>query len=390
MAITKFEAAQLADMLSDDLTCENSRTRLLCVVELLRTLTDEEHRLSNSEIRMVLSAKFGDACAPAENTINSDLAALRDCGIMGLKLHTSASGNWLENTHLPASKVRLLVNAVQASRFLTQEQSFLLQEDLGNLVSRYQGDDLLGEVLVEQRTRTESEQVFEANDLIARAIREKRCIEFEYTYVGFDGKAHVLEGDDGNTVRIETPIGLIYSYNNYYMESYSSKPWRHGERIMLSRVDRMRNVRVSERRSERGKEATAAKRSAKRRMERSVEMVGGPMRTVFLRVSANMTNVVFDKFGYWLKFGHFDGRMGDVTTTAVTCIEVAESFTFFRWLSSAGSGIVLEYPQSEIWVQSGPWQKLTKEKPLDELRADYDAMRSGFLAYLDKARAPYL
>ena len=53
MAITKAEAAELASELSDDLTCDDSRQRQLCLLELLRTLTDEEHRLSTSEIRAI-------------------------------------------------------------------------------------------------------------------------------------------------------------------------------------------------------------------------------------------------------------------------------------------------------------------------------------------------
>ena len=389
MTISDDRARELASLLSDDLACTDSRTRLLCLAELMSTLTDEDHRLANSDIRAILRARFGDACVPAENTINSDLRILREHGFLGWKVHTTPSGSWCQNTRLPVGKVRLLLNAVQASRFLTAQQSGQLQGDLGALVSCNQEDDLLGEVFVEQRTRTGAEQVFENNDLIARAIREGRKIEFNYAFNGFDGKPCFLEGADGSCLRVETPIGLVYAHSNYYLESYSQQPWRHGTHLMHSRVDRMYNVRVSEEKADKGKDVSAARRSLRRRVSESVEMVDGPVRTIFLRVRADYTNVMFDMFGFGLKFGQFNGAVGQVDTTAVTCVRVAQSFTFFRWLASAGDGVVLERPKSEMWLASGPWPAQVKETPIKQLRDDYKRMREGYLDFLDRARSAY-
>ena len=386
MAITEEKAIELADLMPDGLSCGDSRERLICLIEMMRALTDENHRLTNSDIRKVFAAKFGEAACPAENTVNSDLRVLRENGVLGLAVYTTPSGSWCENRQLPPNRVRLLLNAVQASRFLTTEQSYQLQEDLMGLVSRNQEDALLGEVFVDQRTRTGYQQVFETNDLITRAIRMKRKIEFEYAYNGYDGAPHMLPGDNGETLRVETPIGLVFSENNYYLESYSAIPWRHGQNVMHSRVDRMYNVRVSEQKADRGQAVAAARKSLKARISKSIEMIDGVFRTIFLRVRADYTNVVFDKFGFGLRFGQFSGPIGEVDTTAVTCVNIAESFTFFRWLASAGDGIVLIAPQDELWVQSGPWPKRVKEAPLEELRADYEAMREGYLRFLDRAR----
>ena len=389
MPISSEEARALADLLPDGLACDDVRSRLLTLVDLMRMLTDDGHPLSNADIRAVLSARFGEACCPSENTLNADLRVLREQGVLGCRVHTGPVGSWCENEQLPANKVRLLLNSVQASRFLTQAQSYGLQEDLANLVSRHQEDMLFGDVFVEQRLRATAQQVFETNDLIARAIREGRKLEFEYAYNGFDGAPHMLAGDDGSTLRIETPIGLIYSYGNYYLESHSSEPWRHGIELMHSRVDRMYNVRVSEQPAERSEDVREARRTLEKRVSESMEMVDGPLRTVFLRVRADCTNVMFDKFGFGLRFGQFEGELGAVTTTAVTCVDVAESFTFFRWLTSAGDGIVFVRPESALWVQSGPWPDRVKKMPLADLQAHHDAMRAGYLAFLDRARSPY-
>ncbi len=389
MPITKTQARELADMLSDDLSCDDARQRLLCLVELLRTLTDADHVLSNADIRAVLRERFGSACAPAENTIAADLRAIRDSGCFGLKVHITPSGVWCESNVIGPAKVRLLLNAVQASRFLTMEQSADLQESLFTLVSRYQEEDLEGQVVVEQRTRESYQAVFDTCDIIARALRTNRKIEFNYAYNGFDGKPHFLQGDSGEILRVETPIALLFSENNYYVETYADDAWRHGAHVMNSRVDRMYNVRVSEQAATNNAEVRQAAKSVRQRKRESFDMVDGPKRVVFLRVRADHTNVMLDKFGYGLKYGQFSGQVGDVDTTAVTCVRVGESFTFFRWLSAAGDGIVLERPKSEMWVSAGPWKRTVGSATISQLRADYNAMRKGYLAFLDRARAAY-
>ena len=389
MPINAAQAQQLADLLPNGLRCTDARERLLCLTEILRTLTDAEHTLSNADIRAILHARFGASCAPAENTIGADLRAIRDSGALGLHVHISPAGAWCERTDLGPAKVRMLLNAVQASRFLTTAQSAELQESLFGLVSRHQEEDLEGQVVVERRTRESYQTVFDTCDTIARAIRAGRKIEFNYAFNGFDGKPSFLASDTGELLRVETPIALLFSENNYYVETYADTPWRHGTHIMNSRVDRMYNVRVSGERATANADVRQARKSITRRKRESFDMVDGPRRTIFLRVRADYTNVMFDKFGFGLKFGQFSGEVGNVDTSAVTCVPVAESFTFYRWLSAAGSGIVLERPKSEMWVQSGPWDKAVEGKSLKELRADYEAVRAGYLAFLDRAREPY-
>ena len=76
MALSKTEAQELAELLPADLRCDDARQRLLCVVALLRELTDADHVLSNADLRAVLAARFGEECAPAVNTLAADLCAI--------------------------------------------------------------------------------------------------------------------------------------------------------------------------------------------------------------------------------------------------------------------------------------------------------------------------
>ncbi len=390
MAITKERAIELADLLPDELSCANARERLMCVLTMLRALTDASHTLSNADLRLIFEQRFGPTSIPSENTLAADIRALKSCKWLDLKLHTTPSGYWCERTQLTPPKVRMLLNAVQASRFLTVSQSAELQEDLFALVSRHQEDDLAGQVLVDQRVRKTYQQVFDTIDAVTRAINRGHKIEFVYSYSDFAGKAHPLEGENGEALRVETPIALYFAEGNYYVETYTPTPWRHGIEVTISRADRMLDTRLSDEEADRGRKVYDLKRSAQRRMGEGFDMVSGPARRIFLRVRSDATNVLFDRFGFGLRFALFEGRRDDPAATALTFLKVPQAFTFYRWLSSAGEGIVMVEPPGVLVLSSGPWARALRGVSRDELLDDHRHMVRGFLDYLDRARAPYL
>lgn len=386
MAIDLETAREYADCLPHDLSCDNARARMLCVAEILKALSDSEHRLSNADIRSILAARFGEAAAPAENTLNADIAALRGAAVLGYSFHTSPSGSWCESSALSPAHVRLLFNAVQSSRFLSSDESADLQEALLGMVSRHQEYRLMGDVHVVQRMEAEGRAaVLDACDVIAEALHGGRKIEFEYTFNNFDGDQIALVSDAGATLRVETPIALFFSEGNYYLESYSETPWRHGRRIMRSRVDRMRFARVSDERADDCEEVREAKRTAAKRMRRSVQMFGGTARTVFLRVGAERTNEMFDLFGYGLEFANFQGDPRDKDTTADTCVTIAQSPTFFRWLVGSRGQVRIVAPPDAMTVQAQPWAHLCGGKTHAQLVEDYRAMSEAYRAFLQNA-----
>ena len=391
MALTRREIEELADLLPDEMRCDDSRERLLCLVELLRALTDQDHMLSNADIRAVLGAKFGPTCTPSENTIAGDLRAIERAGCLGIRLHTGPRGTWAERTDFDFGEVRLLLNAVQSSRMLTVQQRYALQEGVFGLVSRHQEDDLIDEVIVADRQTRKTQQVLDVLDLATRARRTKRRLEFKYTYTRFDGKPCVLASDDGEEVRRETVVALYYMGDAYYVETYSSKPWRHGMSIIKSRADRMIDARVSDLPEERNEEVCLARKHARGRIKEGHGMFDGKMRTIFLRVRSDMTNVFFDRFGQGAKFFKPIGPVGDPSSTRLTVVAVPETFAFSRWLSSAGDGIVMEEPPAEfeLTVIRKQVGKRLEGKSRDDLVTDYEVMLNRYLKYLDKARAPY-
>ena len=389
MALSKTEAHELAELLPADLRCDDARQRLLCVVALLRELTDADHVLSNADLRAILAARFGEECAPAENTLAADLRAIAQSGALDLRLHVTPSGYWCERSRLTPVKARLMLNAVQSSRFLTVRQSAELQEDLFGLVSRYQEDDLAGQVHVDQRVLKSYQEVFSALEAVTRALNTGKKVEFRYTYADFAGHPQALPGDNGSTLRVETPIALYFSENNYYVETYASTPWRHGTHHLVSRADRMVGTCVSAQEADRCRAVYDLRRSAKRRMAESFDMVHGPLRRVFLRVRSDATNLLYDRFGFGLRFGQFEHVGEGPDATALTLLSLPQAHTFYRWLSGVGNGIVMVTPPPELVLRSGPWARSLQGVTREELVADHEAMVEGFLAFLDRARSAY-
>ena len=385
MAITEERARYLANMLPEGLDCSNGRKRLLSVAELLRTVTDEDHPLSNADIRAVLVSKLGESAAPAENTLNADIRALRECGALGYVVHTAPDGTWCENSMFSPASVRLCLNAVQSSRFLTNEQSDDLQMALGSLVSRWREDDIAFEVHVTQRAH-EGGEVLARCDAVAEALRNDKKVEFEYAYNDFGGKQVALaRGKDGESVRVETPIALIFSQGNYYLESFADPPWYPGSKVTRSRLDRMTWLRVSDENASKCAEVRKLKRTARRRMEQDFDLLGGSARVVFLRVMGRKTNEMIDRFGFGLKYGEFEGPKGVETSTGITCVHIAESRTFFRWLAGTCGEVMLVPPPISVTAKRNPWSSVCKGFGFEELQEDYEAMAAGYSEFLQQA-----
>ncbi len=385
MALTEEEARELFDNLPDNLDCSDSRKRLLSVAELLKAVTDSDHSLSNADIRSLLAEKLGEEAVPAENTLNADIRALREHGVMGYRVHTDANGTWCESEAFSPASVRLCLNAVQSSRFVTQDQSGDVQDALCSLVSCWREDDLVGEVHVTQRARGGAE-VLERCDAVAHALREGKKVEFEYAYHDFKGRQVALPGDNGETLRVETPIALIFSDGNYYLESYADPPWRHGGKVMRSRIDRMTLLRVSDTPAEDCSEVRKLRRTATRRINRDFSMFAGTPRTVFLRVMSRKVNEMIDQFGFGLKYGQFEGEAGVDTSTGIACVQVAESVTFFRWLAGTGGEVALVRPPASATAEKGPWSTKCKGRSLKDLEDDYDAMAKAYRVFLENAK----
>jgi hypothetical protein len=344
---------------------------------------------SRTPTRAIIRAAFGDAATPAENTLAADIRAIAHAGALSLEVTVDATGTRAVRTSPSPSQVRLLLNAVQAARFLTYEQAAELQGNLLDLVSRHEEDALTGEVFVERRVRTSQVEVFDTLDVVTRAMSLGRMIEFTYVYMDFAGRPQPLASDTGSLVRRETPIALYYSEGNYYVETYTTTPWRHGLNLIVCRADRMVDTRVSARLADAGEEVDRIRASTRERLSNSIDMISGERRLIFLRVRASATNLFFDRFGYAHEFFCIEGTIGDPGSSALTSLEIPPTITFFRWLASVSPLIQITEPPPALSLATEPLAHITGPVERRKLVEDYVTVRDAFLAYLDRARSPY-
>ena len=415
MPISRDDIEEFASLMPQGLSCNNPRERLLCIVEILKKFSDEAHPLSNADIRAILEERFG--ITPAENTVSGDLKALVSNEVAGIKIQKADHnrGFWCSRTDFTTADVHLLLNAIRSSRTLTMRQSNRLQYGLLDLVSYYLEDDLDGTVFVNERMQPEDRKVFKTVQTIFRAMKERKRIYFQYSYVSMKSlpkggagrraagrhERCILVDDEGNSWRNETPLAVAYVGGNYYVETYSSSPWRDYNRVQRLRVDRMVGTKVSNTPEERGEDVRRARADAKARLKRkNTDTKEG--RYLFLRVRSDKSNAMFDLFGFSLQFAQFEGPDGDPSSTALTMVHIIEPFMFYRWLTAAGDGIVIVRPPLPAMLQGSPWQDLVQallnsqevqgswQKLMDRLERDCSQSVQEYLAYLNNARNPYV
>lgn len=349
------------------------KSRTLAVMDILRAFTDGDHGLTAREIASVIGIRTGRE--PSEGAVLSDLheiSANRPLG-MGVTIpgRGESGGFRCERSALTVAQARLLVNMARTCKFVTAEQRSELCEAVYETVSISQQDAIAG-VCTDGREVPRSSDAFEAADVSLRALKAGRMIRFAYVDWGLDGVERPLTSPEGSMTFEETPIALVYSFGNYYLETWADHP--SPGRRMTRRLDRMRRPEVSPRRARNTKEVGELRRSVRERTEQTFDMWGdGIPRTLFLRIDSSAARYAFDRFGHSLRVRHVaeDGSHG------YACITVQLAPTFYRWVVGMGGGVTITRPKDPSWLVPYWEDPSVAKKGLEELEEDYRAAVSG-------------
>lgn len=366
----------------------DSRSRLLCVLDILKTYTDENHGLTANQIREILKYRLDtDGSKPSEPTILKDLQILIGSHIQGLTIEKPPRGTnegfKCTRASLSSPEARMLINIVKSCKYITQEQCVHLCSQLENMVSYYQQDQIAQDVYIEQRIRSGSPDVFRAVDEASYAIKANKKLAFKYCYYNLEGQEAFLQIDNTEWF-VETPIAIIYSFNNYYLETWSDVPV-NGSNVLVRRMERIREPQTSSLDAVQNQTIEQLQSTVKERTREKFDMMSGPRCEVFLKVSSYYSNMAFNRFGFDHCFEHIT-RQQDGQQFGYLRLTVQLSGTFYRWLFGANGGIKLVKPKSSIWATSGSWNNLaTSSKPIEELIADYKKARSEYIEYVQNA-----
>ena len=192
---------------------EGQKLKLLYIKELLEQQSDEAHPVNVQQILEYLCAR--DITAERK-AIYHDILCLQSFGMDILHKPGRCGGYYLASREFELPELKLLVDAVQSSRFLTTKKSMQLIEKLSHLASIHEGGILKRQVVVSGRVKTMNESIFYNVDRLHEAIAQNSRIRFRYTEWGVDGQRHDRPG-----VYEASPYALIWDNENYYLVAHS-------------------------------------------------------------------------------------------------------------------------------------------------------------------------
>lgn len=318
---------------------EGQKLKLLYIVKMLEENSDENHLLSTADIIDRLEAL---GIHSQRKTIYDDIAKLCEFGYDIIQVHSRAGGGYyLSEREFELPELKLLVDAVQSSRFITTKKSRQLIKKLERKVSRYDAGKLQRQVYVAGRVKTENENIYYNIDSIHRAIQENRQIAF--LYLDWNLKKDMVPRENGH--KTVSPWALVWREENYYLIAYDGE-----DRIMKHyRVDKMGEATVLAG-ARQGMEQFA-KMDIAAYTNRTFGMYGGGEEIVTLQFPNRLVGVVLDRFGK-----EADIRPMTDETFRIRA-NVAVSGQFFGWLCGIGSDAHIVSPETvktqyRNWLQN--------------------------------------
>ena len=306
---------------------DNQKLKLMLLARLLEQQTDEAHPMSAQQL---IAALAEHGVKAERKSIYSDIAALQDLGMDICLQNGKNGGYYLASREFELPELKLLVDAVQASKFLSERKTVQLIRKLETLASRWDAGRLRRQVVVSGRVKTMNESVFYTVDQIHEAIAANRQIQFRYFEWGVDKQKHFRDRR-----YVASPYALCWENENYYLVAYSE---RHG--ITHYRVDKMAQLQMLDTPRIVNDETRAL--DVSKYGKNVFGMFGGEQMQVKMRFENPLAGVVLDRFGHDVMLIP-DGDSHFTLTTGI-----AVSPVFFGWLAGFGGAAKIVFPQSAV------------------------------------------
>lgn len=306
---------------------DNQKLKILYILDYLQKNSSEDHPIKASEL--IEDLQHHDITCERK-TVYSDIAALQAYGVDIASIPGKNGGYYIGERNFELPELKLLIDAVQSSRYLTAKKSRELIEKLCKQCSIHDAQLLRRDVLIERRVKSMNETIYYNVDAIQEAIALNKQITFRYFNWGIDGKRVFRKG-----IYEASPYGLCQDNENCYLLALSP---RHG--ITQYRVDRMQSIQISDLPRIPCPELTG--KALADRAKQMFSMYSGQALDVKLRFHRDLTNVVVDRFGR-------DAMLiPDGEDHFVFTVRVAISPMFLSWVVGFGDKARILYPQSVI------------------------------------------
>ena len=307
----------------------HQKLKLYRLSRIMLKYTDPDHGLTINEIKDKL----------LEYDITADRKSLyddlRDLETLGLSVDSFTEGRntryYVAEKPFEIAETKLLVDAIQASKFITERKSRKLIKKLMDNVSVYEEAQLNRQVVVSGRIKTMNESIYYNVDEIHTAIINNKSIRFEY--LKWDLNKNLVSKRD--MLYEASPWALIWDDENYYLVAYDNV----SKKIKHYRVDKMRSIGMTQN-DRQGKDSFKEFDMASYTKE-NFGMYGGEESCVLIRFKNELVGVLIDRFGSDIPI-HPSWEAGWSETRA----EVAVSSQFFGWIFGLGGDVMIAGPES--------------------------------------------
>lgn len=307
---------------------DNQKLKIFYILDYLEQNSHEKHPIKAAELIQMLEKHHNILCE--RKTIYSDIAALQDYGVDIVSIPGKNGGYFISSRNFEIPELKLLIDAVQSSRFLTEKKSKELIEKLCTQCSVHDAKLMRRDVLVSGRVKSMNESIYYNVDAIQEALAANRQITFRYFDWGMDKKRKYRD-----KIYEASPYGLIQDNENCYLLALTHE---HG--ITSYRVDRMADIQLLDTARVPCPDLTG--KALNEKTNRLFQMYVGTETDVKLRFHRKLINVVYDRFGKDIML------IPDGDDFFTFTVKVAVSPMFLSWIIGFGKQAKILYPQSVI------------------------------------------
>lgn len=206
------------------------KNRLLCILKCLWEDTDEDHPITTMQLIDLLKIKHG--ISAHRITVSKDIATLVEFGIDVVTIRSTQCKYFVASRKFELPELKLLIDAVESSKFITKKKSDVLIEKIHTLASTGQALKLKRNNYVVDRVKPDNEQIYYIVDAINEAINSQKQISFQY--YDYTGQKEKILKNKGEVYKL-SPYSLFWNGDYYYVVGYSDKKGK----IVSFRVDRI-------------------------------------------------------------------------------------------------------------------------------------------------------
>ena len=303
----------------------------LYIMNYLLQNSDEDHLVSMSQLIEHLAAHG----IPSERkSVYDDIEALR---VFGLDIVQGGSGKnagyYIANRSFELPELKLLVDSVQSSKFITHKKTATLIKKIETLASIHEAQLLNRQVYVKNRIKTMNESIYYNIDAIQSGISQNKKIQFKYFEYTVQKTRHYRK--DG-AFYVVSPFAMTWDDENYYLVAFDSQAGI----IKHYRVDKMTEISSTEEDRD-GLDADQALDMAVY-ARKVFGMFSGEEESVQLRFENHLVGAVLDRLGQDV----FIIADGDDHFTVRA--DVVVSPQFFAWVTGFGAAAQIIGPDDVV------------------------------------------